>query len=173
MMDKLEFMLVHFEGQATRVWCILHVGNLVVKSRIKQFDIPCNQGSGDQELHDLAEGLGVEDCEMISAISTDPDVDDVDGLVDEISDMESYIKMKHFAPPTSCFQNFIFYNSIMIHLIQYSKDTNFMCVMVQTFEGHKCKYIPDDLCKTMHMTSRDTAYTAQGCGLDLLPVDKM
>ena len=38
--------------------------------------------------------------------------------------------MKHFAPPISCIQNFLFYNSIMIHLIQHSKDTNFPCVMV-------------------------------------------
>ena len=60
----------------------------MAKSIIKQFDVPCNQGSGDQELQDLAEGLGVEDYEMISAISTDPDVDDVDGSVDEIIDMD-------------------------------------------------------------------------------------
>ncbi|KIM57250.1 hypothetical protein SCLCIDRAFT_130856, partial [Scleroderma citrinum Foug A] len=33
-------------------------------------------------------GLGVEDYETISAISTDPDVDDVDGSVDKIIDMD-------------------------------------------------------------------------------------
>ena len=31
MMDELEFMLAHFKGQTTRVRCVLHVGNLVVK----------------------------------------------------------------------------------------------------------------------------------------------
>ena len=60
----------------------------MAKSIIKQFDVPCNQGSGDQELQDLAEGLGVEDYEMISVISADPDVDDIDGLVDKIIDMD-------------------------------------------------------------------------------------
>ncbi|KAI6102131.1 hypothetical protein F5141DRAFT_988581, partial [Pisolithus sp. B1] len=40
MMDKLEINSAHFEGQATRAQCILHVGNLIAKTIIKQFNIP-------------------------------------------------------------------------------------------------------------------------------------
>ena len=87
MMDELEFMLVHFEGQATRVQCILHVGNLVAKCIIKQFDIPRKQGGEDHKLHALAEGLSAEDYETISMIGTDPDNLDVDSWVDEIARM--------------------------------------------------------------------------------------
>ena len=89
MMDELEFTLAHFEGQGTRVWCILHVGNLVAKRILKQFDIPCNRrrmelAPEDEELHNLTEGSDVsEDYEMIDAIGGDFDDDDVDGGVDE------------------------------------------------------------------------------------------
>ena len=87
MMDELEFTLVHFEGQATRVRCILHVGNLVAKCIIKQFDVPCKQEGKDHELHALAEGLSAEDYEMISMIGADPNNLDVDSWVDEITRM--------------------------------------------------------------------------------------
>ena len=87
MMDKLEFTLAHFKGQVTRVQCILHVGNLVVKCIIKQFDIPCKQGGEDHKLHALVEGLSAEDYKTISTISADPNDLDVDNWVDEITCM--------------------------------------------------------------------------------------
>ena len=87
MMDKLEFTLAHFEGQATRVWCILHIGNLVAKCIIKQFDVPRKQGGKDHELHALVEGLSAEDYKTISMIGADPDDLDVDNWVDEITCM--------------------------------------------------------------------------------------
>ena len=76
MMNELEFLLAHFEGQGTRVQCILHIGNLVAKSMLKQFNVPHNRRSiewapEDEELHILAEGLDVEDDETIDAISSD------------------------------------------------------------------------------------------------------
>ncbi|KAI6107637.1 hypothetical protein EDD16DRAFT_1435271, partial [Pisolithus croceorrhizus] len=40
MTNKLEFNIPEFEGKTSRVWCILHVGNLVVKTMIKQFNVP-------------------------------------------------------------------------------------------------------------------------------------
>ncbi|KAI6030154.1 hypothetical protein EDC04DRAFT_2499093, partial [Pisolithus marmoratus] len=43
MTDELEFDIPEFEGKTSRIWCILHVGNLVVKMMIKQFDVPKNQ----------------------------------------------------------------------------------------------------------------------------------
>ena len=88
MMDELEFMLAHFEGQTTRVRCILHMGNLVAKCLIKQFDIPHKTGSEDQELYTLAEGLDLEDYEAIGTIDADPDVDNTNNLVDEIARMD-------------------------------------------------------------------------------------
>ena len=87
MMDELEFTLAHFKGQETRVRCILHVGNLVVKCIIKQFDVPCKQGGEDHELHALVEGLSAEDYKMISMIGADPDDLDIDSWVDEIAHM--------------------------------------------------------------------------------------
>ena len=87
MMDELEFTLAHFEGQVTRVWCILHVGNLVAKCIIKQFNVPCKQGGKDHELHALVEGLSAEDYKTISMIGADPDDLDVDSWVDEIAHM--------------------------------------------------------------------------------------
>ena len=89
MMDELEFTLAHFEGQGMRVQCILHVGNLVTKRILKQFDIPCNRSRmelapEDEELHNLTEGSDVsEDYEMIDAIGGDFNNDNVDGRVDE------------------------------------------------------------------------------------------
>ena len=89
MMDKLEFTLAHFEGQGTRVWCILHVGNLVKKRILKQFDIPRNRSRmelapEDEELHNLTEGSDVsEDYEMIDVICSDFNDDDIDGGVDK------------------------------------------------------------------------------------------
>ena len=89
-MDELEFLLAHFEGQGTRVRCILHIGNLVVKSMLKQFNVPCNCRSielapEDEELHILVEGLDVEDDETIDVIGSDYEDDDIDGGVDEVT----------------------------------------------------------------------------------------
>ena len=101
MMDELEFMLAHFEGQTTRVWCILHMGNLVAKCLIKQFDIPCKTGSEDQELYTLAEGLDLEDYKAIGMINANPDVDDTDNSVDEITcmDMEDWANLEQQIRP--------------------------------------------------------------------------
>ena len=73
MMDELEFLLAHFEGQGTRVRCILHIGNLVAKSMLKQFDVPRNCRSielapEDEEVRILVEGSDVEDDKTIDVI---------------------------------------------------------------------------------------------------------
>jgi len=111
MMEELELMLTEFEGQSTRTRCILHVGNLVAKSMIKQFDISRGWegeelGPEERELRALGQGIDVEDYEMIGETSLDPvQDDDVNGWVDEIAllsaeekaDLESEIRPIRFA----------------------------------------------------------------------------
>ena len=74
------------------VQCILHVGNLVAKCLIKQFNVPCKTGSEDQELYTLAEGLDLEDYKVISMIDANPDVDNTDNSVDKIACMDMEIR---------------------------------------------------------------------------------
>jgi hypothetical protein len=40
MVEELELNVDMFNGQASRTRCILHIGNLVAKTMIKQFNIP-------------------------------------------------------------------------------------------------------------------------------------
>ena len=55
MIDELANLLDDFPGSANQTRCFTHVLNLVVKSIIKQFDLPKEQG--DQVLDEAAEEL--------------------------------------------------------------------------------------------------------------------
>jgi hypothetical protein len=91
MTDELELLIEQFNGQASRTRCILHVGNLVAKTMIKQFDVPRSRqgeelGQNEKDLRALADGVDVEDYEMVGTIGKDPEKDDdTDGWVDEIT----------------------------------------------------------------------------------------
>ncbi|KAI6111132.1 hypothetical protein F5141DRAFT_961686, partial [Pisolithus sp. B1] len=47
MPNKLGYRMLEFEGQTSRIQCMLHVGNLVAKTMIRQFDLPRNQEMGE------------------------------------------------------------------------------------------------------------------------------
>ena len=91
MVEELELLIEQFNGQTSRARCILHVGNLVAKSMIKQFDIPRGRqgedpGEEEKNLRALADGVDIKDYEMIGTIGKDPEKDDdMDGWVDEIA----------------------------------------------------------------------------------------
>ncbi|KAI6111601.1 hypothetical protein EDD16DRAFT_1431141, partial [Pisolithus croceorrhizus] len=47
MTNKLEYRMLEFEGQISQIQCMLHVGNLVAKMMIRQFNLPRNQEMGE------------------------------------------------------------------------------------------------------------------------------
>ncbi len=69
MIDELAIQLDDFSGSASRVWCFAHILNLVVKSIMRQFDVP-DKKKGDVadeatwELHRLAGNI--EHKELLS-----------------------------------------------------------------------------------------------------------
>ena len=98
MMNELDSMLAYFEGEETRMCCILHIANLVTKTLIKQFNVPETQEGKDltveeEELQAIAERLDVEESKMMDMIGTDLGKDDhIDGWIDEISLMSAQEK---------------------------------------------------------------------------------
>jgi len=83
---ELADRIAHFRGPTTQTRCFLHVINLVAKSLIKQFDLP--KESSDL---DMARDLNRDDEATIAENGDgDPDAEDVDnedGLVDEIEQL--------------------------------------------------------------------------------------
>ena len=83
---ELADRIAHFGGPTTRTRCFLHVINLVAKSLIKQFDLPKESSdldmardlNRDDEATIAENGDGDQDAE---------DVDNEDGLVDEIEQL--------------------------------------------------------------------------------------
>ena len=76
---------VDFAGQAARVRCFLHVGNLVGKTMVRAFDVPKDTIERDNDLQNLgAEGLDIEDWQTMAENGDDPIDSDVDSWVDEI-----------------------------------------------------------------------------------------
>lgn len=79
MLDELDSMLAHFEGEGMRVHCILHIGNLIAKTLIKQFDVPQHKESDEIDEH-----RKVEEYETADVINTDLEKDNnIDGWIDE------------------------------------------------------------------------------------------
>ncbi|KAI5985182.1 hypothetical protein EDD15DRAFT_2112101, partial [Pisolithus albus] len=47
MTNELGYRMLEFEGQTSQIRCMLHVGNLVAKTMIRQFDLPRKQEIGE------------------------------------------------------------------------------------------------------------------------------
>lgn len=84
MVEELANLIENFPGAANQTRCFTHVLNLVVKSIIKQFDLPTKQG--DKVLDDATKEL----VNLAGDLEDDEDDDDEDGeddneegLVDE------------------------------------------------------------------------------------------
>jgi hypothetical protein len=92
MIEELKYLLEDFPGPANRSRCFTHILNLVVKSIMKEFDLPQfkKDGIADAELFKLAEDIEKEEAATIQdSEDTDDDVvdDNVEGWVDERFDM--------------------------------------------------------------------------------------
>jgi hypothetical protein len=99
MIEELAIQLDDFPGSASRVRCFAHILNLVVKSIMRQFDVP-DKKMGDiadeatRELHRLAGDIERE--ELLSQSGgveqRDGDMgskDNVEGWVDERAEMDT------------------------------------------------------------------------------------
>jgi hypothetical protein len=92
MIAELADIVEEFPGAKNQTRCFLHIINLVVKSIIRQFDLPKKQADGlldeaQDELHNL--GRNIEDEELISQQdgSMDDEDDNVEGWIDEREEM--------------------------------------------------------------------------------------
>ena len=108
MIRELAKRLVKFRGDANRTRCFAHIINLVVKSILKQFDVPSKQlnkvlDDAERELESLEEDLDVEEALMVEDLEDDEDKkdDDVEGLVDkqECLDEEDYVELRKRVMP--------------------------------------------------------------------------
>jgi hypothetical protein len=98
MIEELAIQLDDFPGSASRVRCFAHILNLVVKTIMRQFDVP-DKKMGDvadeatRELHRLAGDIEREELLSQSGIGQqDGDVgskDNVEGWVDERAEMDA------------------------------------------------------------------------------------
>jgi hypothetical protein len=81
----------NFAGNASRTRCFTHIINLIAKSLLKQFDVP-KKGTGEAvdeakiALHELAEGLDLEEIETRSQLQRDDDDGDGDDDDDQFED---------------------------------------------------------------------------------------
>lgn len=114
MIECLEELLDDFPGPANQTRCFLHVVNLVVKSILKQFDLPKpkpkkpkpskddgdqNDGSGDDkgsgDEDDGNDGSGDEDDRNVELLKLAGDVDDEGNMMadneDEDDNVEDWI----------------------------------------------------------------------------------
>ena len=93
MVVELFNLLPDFPGAANQTRCFLHVLNLVVKSSLRQFDVPkMNNEVLDDALDELAKLAGnIEqeeaECREVNSDEGDEDDDNVDGWIDERANM--------------------------------------------------------------------------------------
>lgn len=84
MIKEIANLLDDFPGPANQTRCFAHVLNLVVKSIIKQFDLPKSKGDAAKELLALAGNIELEEDEWaMEEDSEDAEDDNVEGWVDE------------------------------------------------------------------------------------------
>ena len=98
MIDKLAIQLDNFPRSVSQVRCFTHILNLVVKSIMRQFNVP-DKKKGDitdkatRELHRLAGNIEHEELLSQSGIEQqDGDVgsmDNVEGWIDEWNEMDA------------------------------------------------------------------------------------
>jgi hypothetical protein len=99
MIEELADLLDDFPGAANQTHCFLHILNLVVKSIIKQFDLPKAQADGiineaTKELLALAGDIDLEEEQTRDDGKDDDDNDDEEGWVDERQSMAEWEKDK-------------------------------------------------------------------------------
>jgi len=83
MIEELESLIENFPGPANHSRCFTHILNLVVKSIMKEFDLPQTKKDdiANEELFKLAGEIEEEEA---AAIQDDEDADDnIEGWVDE------------------------------------------------------------------------------------------
>lgn len=86
MIEELANLLESFDGTASQMRCFTHVLNLVVKSIIRQFDIPAAQSDKElddatEELLKLASDIDIEEEKFDN--NEDDESDNVEGWIDE------------------------------------------------------------------------------------------
>ena len=80
MITELSKLVTKFPGAANQTRCFLHILNLVVKSIIKQFDLPKTPtGRLNDALLDLAGDLENEELKAQNDINNDEDDDNAEG----------------------------------------------------------------------------------------------
>ena len=100
MVEELANLLDDFPGPANQTWCFLHILNLVVKSIIRQFDLPKSKKTSDDkdeddptldaamaELLKLTADIDLEEQITVSAGDDEVTDDDDEGWIDEREDM--------------------------------------------------------------------------------------
>ena len=100
MVKELANLLDDFPGPANQTRCFLHILNLVVKSIIRQFDLPKSKKTSDDEDEDdptldaataellkLAADIDLEEQITVSAGDDEVTDDDDEGWIDEREDM--------------------------------------------------------------------------------------
>ena len=96
MIDEVGNLIKNFPGKGMHVRCFAHVLNLIVKSILKQFDLPEAKkdeilSEGLEELRTLGADLELE--EQISRKTTNNDndnvgdIDDIEGWIDKHQEM--------------------------------------------------------------------------------------
>ena len=88
MIAELAELLENFPGPANQTRCFTHVINLVVKSIIRQFDLPTSKGDGNvneatKELLLLAGDINFEEEAMGKDEEDGVDGDNTEGWIDE------------------------------------------------------------------------------------------
>ena len=88
MIAELENLLDEFSGAANQTRCFTHILNLVVKSILRQFDVPkskADQALDDaaRELFGLSENMEYEEEETRAEAGDDEEDDNVEGWIDE------------------------------------------------------------------------------------------
>jgi len=91
MIEELANLLDDFPGSANQTRCFMHVLNLVVKSIIRQFDLPKAQADkalddAAEELLNLAGDIELEE-ELYAAEDEDGEDDNNEGWIDEREEM--------------------------------------------------------------------------------------
>ena len=99
MIEELDILIDDFSGPANQTRCFLHLLNLVVKSIIRQFDLPTSKKTSDndedvgeatKELLKLAAEIELEEQETRSRSGDENDAvedDNVEGWIDEREEM--------------------------------------------------------------------------------------
>jgi hypothetical protein len=90
MINELADLLNNFPGPANQTRCFTHILNLVVKSIIRQFDLPASKsdailGEATKELSSLAGNIEVEEelATRNNKEGDDDEDDNVEGWIDE------------------------------------------------------------------------------------------